>query len=215
MNVIRIIAISLHGLLAVAILALSILPYFAHTATLDYLSGFRFLYLLVALVLSLVLAALCFRRRNVVNITLLLCAAVALLLNWIEIRPFFYRPSPAATISPSPTSLRLITVNLRRHNQSHEEVLAFLPGEEADVAILLEATGDWPTALKPLESELPHHLSFPVQGFEIFSRIPIIDHELRAVGKERGDVRLSLEGGLDLYASHAYPWKAHGEEGLA
>jgi hypothetical protein len=41
MNVIRIIAISLPGLLAVAILALSILPYFAHTATLDYLSGFR------------------------------------------------------------------------------------------------------------------------------------------------------------------------------
>ena len=58
MNVIRIIAISLPGLLAVAILALSILPYFAHTATLDYLSGFRFLYLLLALVLSLVLAAL-------------------------------------------------------------------------------------------------------------------------------------------------------------
>ncbi len=100
MNVIRIIVISLPGLLAVAILALSILPYFARTATLDYLSGFRFLYLLLALVLSLILAALCFRRRNVVNITLLLCAAVALLLNWIEIRPFFYRPSPAAMISP-------------------------------------------------------------------------------------------------------------------
>ncbi len=62
-------------------------------------------------------------------------------------------------ISPPPTSLRLITFNLRRHNQSHEEVLAFVRGEEAGVAILLEATGDWPTARKTLRGAMNNSLS--------------------------------------------------------
>lgn len=214
MKAARLLLFALSAALTLVLLVLSITPYFARSATFDYLSGYRFLYLLLALLLSLTFAVLCFRWRNRFTITPLLCAALSLILNWLEIRDFFYGPPQSPELSATPTTLRLISFNLNQGNDQHEKVLASIRSESADLVILMEADEAWGTALQPLSKEYPFHLSYPRIAMEIFSRTKLTARDIRLVGEKRGDVLLSLDGKLNLYACHAYPWTAYGREGF-
>ena len=63
--------------LAIALLTLSITPFFARSATLDYLSGYRFLYFLLSVVTVVVFSALCLHWRKPYIVAPLICAALA------------------------------------------------------------------------------------------------------------------------------------------
>lgn len=202
--------------LATAVLFLSFSSFFARSLYLDYLSGFRLFYL--ALCLPLVLATALWwggsnrEKRSRLALTGFLLTLIAAALNWISIRPFFQSPPPA-TIHPT-TELRLLSFNLLHRNENHDEVIEFILEERPHVVALQEAVRKWTPALEALESEYPIRLSYPKQGLEIFSRVPVARHELQTIGKIRGHIHLELEGGLHLYAGHAYPWRAYGEEGF-
>lgn len=213
MKAIRLIMFSLAVLLTGLLLALSTTPFFTRSATLDYLSGYRFLYVLLSLPVVLFFTVLCFRRRSRAIIALLLCATISLIVNWLEIRAFFYRVDQPLREKGHTTSWRLISLNLKGSQASPREVMSFLAREAPDLIVLLDMNPMARASFDELRETFAHHLSYPELEMEIFSRLPLEAQSVRRVGNTRGDVVLKVDRKLHVVACHTYPWKAHGAQG--
>ena len=135
--------------------------------TLDLFSHFQGQHLLASLT---VLAWAVWRRRRGLQV----CALLTLLLVGGQL----VRVSlPLTAARPaSPTTLRVISLNVLTANADKARVLAYLTASEADVLFLMEIDAEWAAALEPLKRSHPHHHLEPRQdnfGLALFSRLPL------------------------------------------
>lgn len=211
MKVLRGFALGLLVLLAAVLLVLSCLPFrgWGHVLF-DTLSALRPHFFAAGLVLGTLQFVLVIRRRTTARIAGLVLLLPAMIINGRAVLPLYLRPAPP-DLAAEPSRCRLLCFNVQQKNRSFDEVVGWVQEADPDIAIFLEARNSWPERLRPLSRSHPHHLSFPVQSFEIYSRVPITSHRMRPVGTLRGDVVLQLANGLTVVAGHAYTdTPAHG-----
>lgn len=88
----------------------------------------------------------------------------------------YLRAAPAGTTEGAP--LRVVSLNVYKHNREYERVRAFLRAERADFVVLVETTPAWARELGALHDLYPHAAYSPragASGVLLLSRTPILE----------------------------------------
>ena len=135
-------------------------------------------------------------------------------LNAIEVLPW-YIPQGMAAETP-PQTLRVLAFNVLSQNSEYEQVISFVKKEKPDIAIFMEAKGEWSGNLKKLEDTFAYHVSAEKIDMQIYSTLPLANSKLNIHGKRRGYVISDIDRGakFSIIASHAYPPVVSGNEGF-
>lgn len=149
------------------------------------------------------------RRKQWVVVSL-----VCIFLNCLEILPWYMPVGLAAETSPA--NFRVLAFNVLSNNSEFEQVITFVKQEKPDLAIFMEASGEWPENLKMLDDIFPYHQSAEKIDLQIYSTIPLTDSQIKVHGKYRGYVRSEIDRGtrVSVIASHNYPPVVFGLEGF-
>ena len=71
-------------------------------------------------------------------------------------------------------------------NTNHQPLIDWIRGKQPDIVLLVEVTHSWAEDLRQLEPDYPYRRSAPgwaSTGLALFSRVPLADAELIAVGE--------------------------------
>ncbi|MEM1115352.1 MAG: endonuclease/exonuclease/phosphatase family protein [Bacteroidota bacterium] len=84
--------------------------------------------------------------------------------------------------------LRLVVSNVRMDNRDGDRWMAVVPAEDPDVIAAVETDSWWADRLgEGLAEDYPHRITIPqddTYGMCVFSRLPIVDHEVRHLVEE-------------------------------
>ncbi|MEM6288407.1 MAG: endonuclease/exonuclease/phosphatase family protein [Bacteroidota bacterium] len=84
--------------------------------------------------------------------------------------------------------LRLVVSNVRMDNRDGDRWMAVVPAEDPDVIAAVETDSLWADRLgEGLAEDYPHRITIPqddTYGMCVFSRLPIVDHEVRHLVEE-------------------------------
>ena len=134
--------------------------------------------------------------------------------NLIEVAPW-YTPKIRPTNSKNP--IEILVYNVTASNQNYDKAITYAQQEGADVAIFLESAGEWPHNLTRLKEDFPYHLPVQVAEFDIYSKHPILHHELHFFGDYRGFIEctINIDGiPYTVVAYHAYAGFYLGKRGF-
>jgi endonuclease/exonuclease/phosphatase (EEP) superfamily protein YafD len=209
--------LSLLLILTTAGLALTFAGYFGSWRYFEITSDFRPYYLGLGLVCLLgTLAVPGFAGWSRIRLTAILGAAAMLMVNGIEVLPgMFARPSLQA--QPLNGKFKAMAFNVEGSNTRFAETRAFVEREVPDIAMFCEMTTRWSQELKPVETLLKSHIRVDEMDIEVFSRHPILRHQVFHFGPERGFVLvvISINGvELSFVGVHTYPRAWRGAEGF-
>ena len=113
-----------------------------------------------------------------------LVAGVFLSLPAFKLAPYYLAKMPPVPAGLS-EHMRVVSFNVHSSNLRHAETLAWVRETNPDLAYFPEVTAAWAADLEPLRATLPHCLVHPQEGnfgWALFSRYPILEHELTASG---------------------------------
>ncbi len=161
---------------------LSLWSYMAWGFPWELLSHFRVQYFGLSLVvLGLVLGVS--RSRWTLPTSCLWAALLVVGLNAVEILPWYgdypQRIEPSWTnlsymrsqLSPN---LRIFSANVHTENTRYDQTIAIVQAENPDLALFIEVTPDWVTALQTeLGDRFPYRYDVPANGLFLMSRVPL------------------------------------------
>ena len=199
------------GLVRLCLLMLLLVTGIALAARLHWLAElfthFRPWYLAVGAVL--VILTLIARQR-----LLTVLAAATLFVNGLYVFPWLSLAGADvyADTGPAARQVMLTALNLNFRNQSHDAMVEFLLGTEADVLIIEELTESWIQGLAPLNPRYEHRFNDPREGafgMGLWSRFPMSGLEVTGLGVP-GSVNMRAEvagpaGNFVLWAVHLQP----------
>ncbi len=168
----------------------------------DLFSHFRVQYLLTLLLLIPVLAYS--GRWTWVGVL----TAFAIL-NLGTIAPFY---AGVGSAQATPPGYRALLINVEAKNDRHVAVRDLVRRVNPDLLVLLETTQAWLDALEPLHDRYPYRVQQAREGhfgIALFSRFPLHDHEVIAIGRPdsptiRARVHLH-DRRLTVIATHPLP----------
>ena len=201
------------AVLAVALVAVSALPYWDSDLWFVRMADFPRLQLLVLLLAVGAALAVFVRRRPLLTAALLAAVAAAALGHAAALWP--YRPggeNVAATCPPE-RRLAVMVANVRLGNRTAEPLLEMVAREEPDLFLAMETDGWWDEALAPLSASMPHRaqeITGSFFGIHLFSRLPLVDPEIRYLAGQDTPAVLAgvaLPSGetIDLLGVHPRP----------
>ena len=203
---------------ALALALASVAGYVDSWRYLEIFADYRPYYLFTSLfVLILGVGAAQLEPFRKVSVWTIVLASVAIVVNTFEVGPWITGSSMALNRAPARSSFRAITFNVEQNNPRLPETLQYLQRQEADVIVLLESVGAWPSGVTTLEPAYPYHLRLDALTMDVFSRHPIIQTQLHQFGSQRGFVTLELQlprSKLWVLAAHACPRHWYGAEGF-
>ena len=107
----------------------------------------------------------------------LLPAALLVLPGWY-LAPYFL---PHAAAPPLVRPLRVVSFNVLFTNTRYADTVRWVQQSDPDIAFFPEVTPHWADGLAPLQASMPHsiiHAATHNFGFALFSKHPILHHEL-------------------------------------
>lgn len=113
---------------------------------------------------------------------LALVAGATAALHLTFIAPIYW---PTGQPPPAGQRVRIISYNVLSANRQHDDVLAMLRAENADVILLIEVNPAWAASLDELSDAYPYQHIVPRDdnfGISIFSRLPFRDVQTREFG---------------------------------
>lgn len=190
------------GLLS--LLLLTLMGYFGGLHQyLDMVSHFRLQYLIIALPLF---AVVVWRKR----LPWLLIGGLILLINSIEILPWYF--SRGNSPSETAKAVRLLLFNVNTANRHYDLFLEMIRREDPDIILLQEIDARWVTALRELQSSHPHtqiRQRSDNFGIGVFSRVPLSGSNILFLGDAEVPSILcefNLEGRhFSILTTHALP----------
>ncbi|WP_017654625.1 endonuclease/exonuclease/phosphatase family protein [Fortiea contorta] len=154
--------------------SLSILSYIAWSWSLELFAHFRFHYLVLSLILTIILFIL-WRTRQVKNKILFLAALLLVGINAIEVIPW-YLPNARQMNVNSDKQVRVLSYNMNIKNKSYQEMINLVQNERPDIALFIEIDQDIFTKLKTaLQPSLSNGFRSPGGGLAILTRLPMKD----------------------------------------
>ena len=112
-------------------------------------------------------------RRGQFAWWVLLCAVA----NLIPLSPYVIpNSSSIAEVSKDTATTRIMTLNLLKGNQHHDEVVAYITDIDPDIFIAIESDQEWTEGLKPIQQAYPHRHIIDDRGtssIAVYSRIPV------------------------------------------
>jgi endonuclease/exonuclease/phosphatase (EEP) superfamily protein YafD len=134
---------------------------------LELFSHFRLQYLLVALILTLLFAALKHRRW-----AMLMLAITAI--NAIPVVPW-YLAAAKAPVAVDET-IHIVFANVNSGNSKTQAMLRLIEAEDPDLIVLQEVTDLWAAAMDTVQTDYPHRHVIPQLdnfGIAVYSRLPL------------------------------------------
>ncbi|MEL6496338.1 MAG: endonuclease/exonuclease/phosphatase family protein [Cyanobacteria bacterium J06623_7] len=177
----------------------------------EFASGYKIQLLLMALC-SLIYFLLTRRPQWIVVSLGVVLLNLAVILPW-----YFNRPAIANEAEYAP--LRVFSYNVLWENrapQDYQKAIALVAQEQPDIAIFQEVQSHWHEQLAVLESSYPHHVFAEKLEIEVYSKLPLLNPEIKLYGTYRGLVLADLQMGDRLtkfIATHAYPQLFFGHAG--
>ena len=106
-----------------------------------------------------------------------------LVINGIEVIPWYYSGAGESTISTDNTAkyLRVLHANVHTNNKEYSRIIKLINTEKPDLVFLQETDGKWLNAMKEIESEFPFQIFSPRSdnfGIALYSRIPFVDSKI-------------------------------------
>ncbi len=173
-------------LLALTLLAMSIVPYWSkENRYLELFGGQRLFYFQLSGLIA-VASAMAWRWKRTPRTGWGLAGLVAVgafSVNAFEVLPWYVPVSSAEApvVGEERSRFRLVSFNLRGgDNERHEDVAAFLKGSEADFIFLIETETWWPVILGEVAPAYPHGQKRILADGIILSRYPVLRHRYRA-----------------------------------
>jgi len=166
----------------------------------DLAAHFRLQYLLLAVPLTLLLAAM--RQWKSTSVGL-----AVVLINAGCIAPLYW---PAPVPPGNTASLKVIAVNVHVANRNHARVQKWLRSEQPDVVIVSELSTAWSHAIAELTDQLPHRierLDVGNGGLGVYSRFPLDESEWHLLGdvNHAGRIRITVDGTpVTVFGVHTY-----------
>jgi endonuclease/exonuclease/phosphatase (EEP) superfamily protein YafD len=144
----------------------------------DLFSHFRLQYVLAALVFGIIALSVRAYGSAAVLAAVALVHAAAIKDLWL---------GGAASAAPGGISLRVVSANVLSQNRTPEKVLEFVRAADADLVLLLDASGrHWQGVLRALRELYPHHAPQARRAPVIlFSRWPIVSDRLLVAPRSR------------------------------
>ena len=202
----------LFAILSISALLLSLAGYFGRlNLYFEFASGYKIQLLLMALC-SLIYFLLT-RRQGWIIISL-----VVVLLNLAVILPWYFNRS-VITNAARYTPLKVFSYNVlwkNKDKKDYQRAIALVESEKPDIAIFQEVQSHWHEQLKALESSYPYHIFAKKLEIEVYSKLPLLNPEIKLYGTYRGLVIADLPIGdrkTKFIATHAYPQLFFGHEG--
>ena len=202
----------LFAILSISALLLSLAGYFGRlNLYFEFASGYKIQLLLMALC-SLIYFLLT-RRQGWIIISL-----VVVLLNLAVILPWYFN-RPVITNAARYTPLKVFSYNVlwkNKDKKDYQRAIALVESEKPDIAIFQEVQSHWHEQLKALESSYPYHIFAKKLEIEVYSKLPLLNPEIKLYGTYRGLVIADLPIGdrkTKFIATHAYPQLFFGQVG--
>ena len=199
----------LFAVLSILAIALSLAGYFGRlNLYFEFASGYKIQLLLMGLC-SLIYFLLT-RRQTWIVVSL-----VSVVLNMAAILPWYFN-RPVISNADQYTPLKVFSYNVLWKNEDYQRAIALVKSEQPDVAIFQEVQSNWHEQLKALESDYPHHIFAEKLEIEVYSKLPLLNPEIKLYGTYRGLVIADLPTGArptKFIATHAYPQLHFGHEG--
>jgi endonuclease/exonuclease/phosphatase (EEP) superfamily protein YafD len=173
---------------------------------LELTSHFRLQYLIVSM--GIMGLFLWLARQS--KIGLAICA-FCLVINLAEILPWYL---PVADNNPTiaTQNLRVLSTNVLRSNKKYDRVISLVREEQPDLALFMEVTDTWSSALEQLKDILPYALSYPQDsyyGIALYSKFPLENGVFQEFGV-KGIISIVAqvtvgEEKLKVIGSHTFP----------
>ncbi|AFY50480.1 hypothetical protein Nos7524_4738 [Nostoc sp. PCC 7524] len=153
---------------------LSLFPYIAWSWPLELITHFRYQYLVLSLIVSIILFGL-WKTRLIKHKLLIFIALVLLGINVVEVLPW-YLPHAQQVVDNSGQKIRLLSLNINIQNNSTNEIIDIVQANQPDIALLLEIDNKSFENLRwQFQDTLPSAFRSSGGGLAIFSRLPLQD----------------------------------------
>lgn len=202
----------LFAAVGICALALSLAGYLGRlNLYFEFASGYKLQLLLMALC-SLIYFCLTRRRLWIV------VSLVAVIINLAVILPWYFN-RPAIAESSQYAPLKILSYNVLWKNdrpEHYQKAIALVESEQPDIVIFQEAIPHWHEQLSVLEQSYPHHIYAKKLEIEVYSKLPLLNPEIKLYGTYRGLVLADLQIGdrpTKFIATHAYPQLYFGHPG--
>jgi len=109
-----------------------------------------------------------------------LVSLCCLLINLGAIVPWYW---PQGEVSAT-AHIRILESNVLASNQQYDRVISLVREAKPDIAVFLEVSHSWRTALEALQESYPYHIV--ARGIALYSQLPLKDREIQqfSVGKK-------------------------------
>ncbi|MBD2360501.1 endonuclease/exonuclease/phosphatase family protein [Anabaena minutissima FACHB-250] len=153
---------------------LSLFTYIAWSWPLELVTHFRYQYLIISLLVSILLFIL-WRIRYIKHKILFFTAVLLLGLNLVEVLPWYLSHTQQVAGNAAKT-IRILSFNINTQNNEHNKIVDLVADNQPDVALLLEINQ---TSFEIIQSQLKPNLPYAFRssggGIALFSRFPIQD----------------------------------------
>jgi endonuclease/exonuclease/phosphatase (EEP) superfamily protein YafD len=122
-------------------------------------------------------------RRQKLGLALSL---LSLLINLVEIVPWYLPQSPAITSEIGGQHLRVLQSNINKYNNQYSQLIALVREEKPDIAIFLEVGKTTKKAFEVLDDILPYSLAGQdtdiIDGTIVYSKLPLENKSVKSIG---------------------------------
>jgi len=198
--------------LSLLALALSLIGYLGRlNLYFEFASGYKLQILLMALCSAIYF---CLTRRRL----WIVVSLAVVLINLVVILPWYFN-RPAIAESNQYAPLKVFSYNVLWKNKQpkyYQSAIALVEKEQPDIAIFQEAIPHWHKKLLALKQSYPYHIYAKKLEIEVYSKLPLLNPEIKLYGTYRGLVIADLQIGnrqTKFIATHAYPQLYFGHPG--
>ncbi|MGH1393684.1 MAG: endonuclease/exonuclease/phosphatase family protein [Trichormus sp.] len=153
---------------------LSLISYFAWSWPLELITHFRYQYLIISLLVSIILFIL-WKFRHFQHKILFFIAVLLIGINLVDVLPWYLSNSHQVTGNTNEI-LRVLSFNINIQNDQYNDIINLIEDNQPDIALLLEINANSFEIIQPqLQANLPYSFRSPGGGLALFSRFPIQD----------------------------------------
>lgn len=130
-----------------------------------------------------------------------LVSLCCLSINLGAIGPWYW---PQGEVSATP-HIRILESNVLASNQEYDLAFSLVREVNPDLAVFLEVSESWQTALEALQENYPYHIV--AGGIALYSQLPLKDGEIQefSVGKKFIAAEVTIQGkGIKIVTAHPY-----------
>lgn len=136
-------------------------------------------------ILAVLILSIVFNDGGIASIALIIALTAAAIYQIYMMFP--YLPIARKQVEQSlrtrgDNSIDLFFANVLQDNDRYQELMSMIDEADADVVLVVEIDHRWAAALEPLRDKYPHvveHISDDTYGMMLFSRLELIDAELK------------------------------------